>query len=396
MKHPKLKQNVLCQALLYAPFVVFSVGGLALGISLCEVLPTWLFVTILFSGLLLGLAYLIFLRFLFADSSALLFEIRNWYSLRTEYVTGKNGSSRGAVKGTVFRRCRRWGVEVPQPQYPECTLFYRNVRSLGISTAPHPYRVAVFSVMQLDQRRYRRCILTAQQVLRTAPPRILPKSSRPGNNAAVRAVIILADTITPECRALPYQNSDLRICIADCSAGKYYMDSRQEPYSLDSFDRNAESCAVLLLWKLVFGGRPPLKTSPATVPYTLPYSPETSLWSYISDAWKDLRHARENYESSVKSILRNLPENQVCMDDSTIYYKYHTRLYSCNFLPDKRNPKRISCLTPDTESLQYDKKHEKIVRQACSKEEDARLISAVRNWAAMEGYSIEQDDESEV
>ena len=174
------------------------------------------------------------------------------------------------------------------------------------------------------------------------------------------------------------------------------MDSRQEPYSMDSFDRNTESCEVLLLWKLVFGGRPPLKTSPATVPYTLPYSPETSLWTYISDAWKDLRHARENYESSVKSILRNLPENQVCMDDSTIYYKYHTRLYSCNFLPDKRNPKRISCLTPDTEFLQYDKKHEKIVRRACSKEEDARLISAVRNWAAMEGYSIEQDDESEV
>ena len=292
MKHPKLKQTVLCQALLYAPFVVFSVGGLALGILLCEVLPTWLFVMVLFSGLLLGLAYLVFLRFLFADSSELLFEIRNWYSLRTEYVTGKNGSSCGAVKDTVFRRCRRWGIEVSQVQHPECTLFYRNVRSLGISTAPHPYRVAVFSVMQLDQRSYRRYILTAQQVLRTAPARILPKSSRPGNNAAVRAVIILADTITPECRALPYQNSDLRICIADCSAGKYYMDSRQEPYSLDSFDRNAESCAVLLLWKLVFGGRPPLKTSPATVPYTLPYSPETSLWTYISDAWKDLRHAR--------------------------------------------------------------------------------------------------------
>ena len=159
MKHPKLKQTVLCQALLYAPFVVFSVGGLALGILLCEVLPTWLFVMVLFSGLLLGLAYLIFLRFLFTDFSDLLFDIRNWYSLRTEYVTDKNGSSRGAVKDTIFRRCRRWGIEVSQVQHPECTLFYRNVRSLGISTAPHAYRVAVFSVMQLDQRSYRRCIL---------------------------------------------------------------------------------------------------------------------------------------------------------------------------------------------------------------------------------------------
>ena len=141
MKHPKLKQTVLCQALLYAPFVIFSVGGLALGILLCEVLPTWLFVMVLFSGLLLGLAYLIFLRFLFTDFSDLLFDIRNWYSLRTEYVTDKNGSSRGAVKDTIFRRCRRWGIEVSQVQHPECTLFYRNVRSLGISTAPHPYRV---------------------------------------------------------------------------------------------------------------------------------------------------------------------------------------------------------------------------------------------------------------
>ena len=113
MKHPKLKQTVLCQALLYAPFVVFSVGGLALGILLCEVLPTWLFVMVLFSGLLLGLAYLIFLRFLFTDFSDLLFDIRNWYSLRTEYVTDKNGSSRGAVKDTIFRRCRRWASRFP-------------------------------------------------------------------------------------------------------------------------------------------------------------------------------------------------------------------------------------------------------------------------------------------
>ena len=84
------------------------------------------------------------------------------------------------------------------------------------------------------------------------------------------------------------------------------------------------------------------------------------------------------------------------MDDNTIYYKYRTRLYSCNFLPDKRNPKRIYGLTPDTESLQYGKKHEKIVRRACSKEEEVRLMSAVRSWAATEGYIIEQDDEIEV
>ena len=78
MKHPKLKQTVLCQGLLYAPFVIFTVGGLTLGILLCEVLPTWLFLMILLSGLLLGLVYLLFL-FLFTDSSELLFEIHNWY-----------------------------------------------------------------------------------------------------------------------------------------------------------------------------------------------------------------------------------------------------------------------------------------------------------------------------
>ena len=395
MKHPKLKQTVLCQVLLYAPFLIFSLGGLTLAILLCEVLPTWLFVTILFSGLLLAFAYLIFLRFLFTDFSDLLFEIRNWYSLRTEYITDKNGSSCGAVKDTIFRRCRRWGIEIPQPQDAECTLFYRNLRSPGISTAPHPYRAAVFSVMQLDQRSYRRCIFSAQQAFRTAPARTLPKSPRPGNNAAVRVVIILADTITPGCRTLPYQNSDVRVCIADCSAGKYYMDSRQEPYSLDNFDRNAKSCEVLLLWKLVFGGHPPLAASPAAVPYTLPYSPETSLWEYIADSWTNLHRARKKYESSVKSLLRNLPENQVRVEDGTIYYKYHTRLYSCDFLPDKQNPKRIHYLTPDTESLQYDKKHEKIVRRECSKEEEVRLMSAVRSWAAAEGYIIEPSEEPE-
>ena len=63
MKHPKLKQTVLCQALLYAPFVVFSVGGLALGILLCEVLPTWLFVMVLFSGCCSALPTLSFFGF---------------------------------------------------------------------------------------------------------------------------------------------------------------------------------------------------------------------------------------------------------------------------------------------------------------------------------------------
>ena len=395
MKYPKLKQTVLCQCLLYAPFLLFSLGGLTLAILFCEVLPTGLLLAISFFGLLLSLAYLIFLRFLFLDTPDLLFEIRNWNSLRSKYITGKNGSSCGAVKDTIFRRCRRWGIEIPQPLDSECTLFYRNLRSPGISTAPHPYRVAVFSVKQLDPKRYRRCIFTAQQAFRTAPARKLPKSPRPGNNASVRVVIILADTITPGCRTLPYQNSDVRVCIADCSAGKYYMDSRQEPYSLDSFDRNIKSCEVLLLWKLVFDGHPPLAASPAIVPYTLPYSPETSLWAYIANSWRNLHRALKKYESNVKFLLRNLPENQVCVEDNTIYYKYHTRLYSCDFLSDKRDSKRIRCLAPDTESLQYDKKHEKIVRRECSKEEEDRLMSAVRSWAAANGWRIEESDHEE-
>ncbi len=384
MKYPKLNQTVLCQFILYLPFLLLAIGGFALGILLIEAVSTWLGIAVMFLGLILSLAYLLFRAVLFLGTSDLLFKIRNWKTLRSEYITTKNGSSSNAVKDTIYRRCRKWGTEAPQSHTSECTLFYRNLPSPTISTAPYFYRVAVFSVTKLDQKVYRRCIYLAQQAFRTIPAR-KPKSRTPRYNTPICVIIILAETITPECRTLPYQDRDFRVCIADCSSGKYYMNSMQEPYSLGDLDRNEESCEVFLLWKLEFGGRPPIKTSPATIPYSLAYSPDTSLWHYISDTWKQQVHLRENYEKKIQTMLLTLPENQISVNEDTIFYKYNTRLYTCYFLPGKNEPNVMLALSPDYESLQYDPAQEKIIRHKCSKAEEARLMSAVRTWAAANG-----------
>ena len=174
------------------------------------------------------------------------------------------------------------------------------------------------------------------------------------------------------------------------------MNSTQEPYPFDDLERNEGSCQVLLLWKLVFGGHPPLKTSPATVPYTAAYPPDTSLWHYISDQWKQLVHTRENHTKKVRTMLQTLPENQICVDDDTIFYNYHARLYTCDFLPSKKDPKLIRGLSPDFESLQYDKAKEKIVHRQCSKNEEARLKSAIHSWASANGWRIEECDPEDI
>ena len=152
MKYPKLKQTVLCQYLLYLPFALLLIGGFALGIFLTETLSTWLGITVMFLGLILSLVYRLFQALLFSETSELLFQIRTWNTLRSEYITAENGSSCSAVKNTIFRRCRKWGTERPQSRSPECTLFYRNLRDPSISSAPYSYRVAMVSVAELDAK----------------------------------------------------------------------------------------------------------------------------------------------------------------------------------------------------------------------------------------------------
>lgn len=91
-------------------------------------------------------------------------------------------------------------------------------------------------------------------------------------------------------------------------------------------------------------------------------------------------------------MLKTLPENQVQMGECAIYYKYRGRLYICNCVPDGDDPKLLLSVFPDLESVGFNKDHSKLTRRDCSDAEKSRLMSAVRSWAAANGWRIEDSD----
>ena len=125
------------------------------------------------------------------------------------------------------------------------------------------------------------------------------------------------------------------------------------------------------------------------------FSPEDSLWTFLARTRRDFKDIDEESEREEAEMLKTLPENQVQMGECAIYYKYHSRLYICNCVPDGDDPKLLLSVFPDLESVGFNKDHSKLTRRDCSDAEKSRLMSAVRSWATANGWRIEDFDDDE-
>ena len=392
MKYPKLKQRVLCQFTVGLPIILLILIPLLL--VLLAGVTVWVFI----GGLVLACVYL------FCNISTLFFldialsTVHSITNERSEYRTEQNGTTRNEIAHAILSRCHSWGTQLPG-QSDDNQLFYLHKPSYMKFYSGYQYRVVVRSVPQVDPDTYRLYCTQAAQLMRQAPAKApawwqsREEKAQPVCKADV--LILLADTITPACKTLPYQDQKLRVCLVECTTGNYYMNSELESYEQGVMPKPAQNDQVELLHKLVFDNHLPLESSPDAPPTSGMFSPEDSLWTFLARTRHELKDIDEESEREAENMLKTLPENQVQMGECAIYYKYHSRLYICNCVPDCDNPKLLLSVFPDLESIGFNRDHSKLTRRDCSDEENARLMSAVRSWAAAEGYIIEQDDEAE-
>lgn len=392
MKYPKLKQTVLCQILLYLPVILLFFGPMLLGLAL-DLSGIWIIV-----GLVLALVYMLvnFMYILIAE--AMLFSIRNYKKQRREYITTQNGTTRADVSRAVLSRLKRWGRQQSTGD-GDYLLYYRNAASIQKWYSRLQYRVVVYSTAHLTAEEYRRCRHRSRHLFLKAPEgkygwwQTKDEKSQPV--CQINVLIILADTVAPECRVLPYRDHEPLVCLAECSTGKYYLDSTQEYYDLGAMPKPPQNFQSSLLWKLMYRGRLPLKSSPAMVEEAPVDNLNQSIWSFLAELRRDFKDGDDELKREAVKMLKTLPENQLRQTDCIIYYKYHDLLFVYNYQYDDAEPKVISFPFLDEKALKYDEKNDKVLHRKYSKDEERHVIAAIRSWAAANGWRMEESDPEE-
>ena len=257
MKYPKLKQRVLCQLTVGLPIILLIL------IPLLLVLLAGVTVCVFIGGLVLACVYL------FCNISTLFFldialsTVHSMENERLEYRTEQNGTTRDEIAHAILSRCRSWGTQLPG-QSDDNLLFYLHKPSFMKFYSGYQYRVVVRSVPQVAPDTYRLYRTQATQLMRQAPVgtsawwQTRQEKEQPVCKADV--LILLADTVAPACKSLPYQDQALRVCLVECATGKYYMNSELESYEqgvMPSLHRTTKSnCSTSSYLTITFPWNP--------------------------------------------------------------------------------------------------------------------------------------------
>ena len=257
----------------------------------------------------------------------------------------------------------------------------------------------VYSAAHLTPEEYRRSRHKARHLFLKAPEGKhgwwQTKNEKSQPVCQINVLIILADTVAPECKVLPYRDHDPLVCLAECSTGKYYLDSTQEYYDLGAMPKPPQNFQSSLLWKLMFRGHLPLKSSPAMVEEAPVDDLDQSIWSFLAELRRNFRDGDDELKREAEKMLKTLPENQLRQTQCIIYYKYHDLLFVYNYQYDEDAPKVSSFPSLDDKALKYDEKNDKVLHRKYSKDEERHVIAAIRSWATVNGWRIEDCDDDE-
>lgn len=404
MRYPRLRRTVLCQVLMYSPALLFffllllAMLLIALGIDV----PDKTFLVLIPVGAAFSLWYLFHFFLLFLASDAFFGEVRLWKKDRLEYVTKRNGPDRADAVRTIRRRCaRRFLRRAPLEESAlPAMLCFRHAYCLYECYSSLEERVAVYSVPKLDWAMYEKCIGDARRRMKGIPARNnIDKSSRkPPCIAGV--VVILADAVEEEVRALarkpvsPGRAGALLPCVAEIPTGKYYMRYAKEYFEPGLMERPMMNFAVTMAERIVFGGRVPRENRSAMLPYELRWDLDMSLWEYLRALRGELRLSRKDAEKEAARMVRRLADGEIRMGEYAIYYKSGSRVAVCDYMEAEDDPKSLM-LSMENRWICPPKDRVSLPRKKMDpgEKEDAR--KRIEAWLLPEGYRIERDGEEE-
>ena len=400
MKFPKLKHSVLCQLILYFPAFAFFLYLIVLGFIDDGGPVTGLRAIGLLASAAFSLWYLFANILVFMFSDPLFAAIRSWKRDRLEYRSFRNGRSREAVERHILRRCRLWGRRYA-PQRADAArfqMFYRHGLSWTVHYSVIEKRVAVCSVEHLTVESYRLLVGKARVLLRQIPdgkPRFKTKKEKKAPRARLFAVIILADRVDAEVRALARKveklgdNDCVFPCVAECPGGAYYMDGSRDCFMMGMTPRPVKNYASALVQRLVFGGRLPKEDRTKRPPCELADQMEQSLWEFWREFRREMRLNKTGEEKEQKKMLRRLHDGEVCIGEYAIYCKVGERLAQCAYLPDE-NDETLLSLLPDDHWYFHTKKQTLFINRRKMKQADMEAVKRrIETQLRTEGYRIQ-------
>lgn len=352
MKFPKLKHSLLCDILLVLPaFAVFWYLLLCLllfgDVEMDAVFLVGLLLTIAFS-----LWYLFSHFLLFNMVSVPLAYIRLWKRDRLEYRTARNGRDRAASEKRILWRCRRWGKRyLPNgPGAEQVQVFYRHGLSWTVFYSVIEKRAAVCSVDHLTKETFRSLLEQAQFLLRQVPagkPRLKSRSEKKAPRAFASVLVILADRVDAEVKlsarkaAEKSEEDCLLPCVVECPSGAYYLDGMRSYYMVGMTGRPAKNYASVLLRRLVFGGRLPLKDKTMRPPYPREEDLNMSLWEFLRICRAEIKGSDAEEKKERKKMLRRLKDGEVRVGAYAVYCKVGERLAAYAFFADAEDEKKL-------------------------------------------------------
>ena len=410
MKHPKLKNTILCQFIIYFPGLLMFLW-IPIFIFLVGDGGTPAFLVGFFATAGISIWYLIRNAAMLITSDLFFSTIRQWKRDRGEYRTLRNGRGRAAVEKSVLRRCVRWGrrVILSEGDNRSVTVFFRNCVSWTVYWSVIEKRVAFCSTDVLTAEAYRYLTGQARLAFRELPHgRVLfkTKEEKKAPRAEACVVLIFADTVDDEVKTLARrpvvktEETCILPCVVQCADGCYYTSCLGEVYETGMMGRPVENYAAAMIRALVFARRLP-KENLATQPEAaFAYDLEMSLWEYIRTFREEMYGEEDTERQEREKAYRRMKDGEVRIGEATVWYKQGDRLAECFFFPaDEEDEKRVILLPDDK---WYYKKEtgfpgaDRIVglnRRKMKKTEAETVRKRMEQKLLEEGYTIESEED---
>lgn len=269
---------------------------------------------------------------------------------RTHFACPKNGTDLDGIRQRILRRAKGFAVPYELENLPKelVCLRYKNTPSMTVYYHRIEKLLLVYEVDVLDTDASRKLWQSANAITNIIgkeqkPLYRKPKDHAKDNSVSV-AVVILAQTVTPEVAAnlveaeIKAGDRFVLFCAVELSTAKYYFDNQKEPFL---FAYPVKNRAINRIHRIVFGGRVPLRDNPHTLPIPKGFKkdgfdPEMSLWRFMKRAQKELKGMGRRE----KKRFQEMQNGTVIIDDGWLYCKLEDRVSTMMVDDDENDPQK--------------------------------------------------------
>lgn len=331
MKHPKIRNALLCRILIY----IVVVGGFLFPIiPVCSMsfIPEGTKVLISFALIVALLIYMVknFVTLMTMDT--MLAFINYFRNARTQFDLPDNFSTK-----KIRDKISRFGKSCDmQPLYPQPDMLqYKFKTSWDIYSKGIEKVIATYQVERLDKELYSKIFNSAKRnskaLTGTKKPLFLDKEQKKSPLKRITVVFIFAQTIEEKFRSDMYdtlckQNGNeiddcYLPCVIDIERKLCFFNSMKFPEL--GLGHHAINMGIEHIRKIIFGGKPSLKNNNHFINIDLDNSLDDSLWTF----WKTTKKEVVGDKKERCKRFEKMEHKQIVFDkeDEFIYIKWENK-----------------------------------------------------------------------